>query len=186
VILAPERYLSRRAALDYDEVAYGVGGIALYRIAELDAAQIGYSVDTKGRPLVTDGPGSWSSEWIVIGNETACGDPIFLSATPPHPAFTAMHGQGEWTPQLVAPSIDTFWECLDTFRRFALHRGSPVEMQENLPNDWEIEIYLEDLLRLCSRDPSAVGFWAVQAQIGMEDERWRLRLERLLESGELG
>jgi hypothetical protein len=95
-----------------------------------------------------------------------------------------MHGEGEWTPDPVAPSIDTFWECLETFRRFALHRGSPVELQENPPEDSEIETYLADMLRLCNRDPVAIGFWAVQAQIGMDDERWRLRVERLLSSGE--
>lgn len=102
MIRAPERYLSQRAALEYDEVSYGVGGIALYRADELDSAQLGCSVDTTGRSLVGDDPGSWSSDWIVIGNETACGDPIFLSVAAPYSVFTAMHGQGEWTPDLVA------------------------------------------------------------------------------------
>ena len=97
-----------------------------------------------------------------------------------------MHGQGEWTPDLVAPSIDTFWDYLETFRRFALYRESPAAVQQNPPADSDIETYLGDLLRLCGRDLTAVGFWAVQAQIGMDDQRWRARLERLLDGGETG
>ena len=91
----PESYSLRRAALRFDDVANGVGGIKLGQVGELDAAQTGYSVDTAGRSLVGNGPGDWSSDWIVIGFETACGDPLFLSAKPPHPVFMAMHGQGD-------------------------------------------------------------------------------------------
>lgn len=81
-------------------------------------------------------------------------------------------------------SIDTFWECLKAFRRFPLHRENPAGVQQNPPDDSEIEDYLADLVRLCARDLSAVGFWAVQAQIGMDDERWRTRLEQMLGNGE--
>ncbi len=87
-------------------------------------------------------------------------------------------------PTLVAPSIERFWNLLETFRRFALHRGSPVEAEENPPDDGEIQVYVEEVLRLCDRNPDAVGFWAAQAEIGMNEDTWRLRLERLLD--ELG
>lgn len=156
--------------LEFDEVAYGVGGVELYDLGQIEAAQTGYSVDTSGRSLVGDGPGDWRSDWIVIGNEIACGDPVFVSIKPPHPVFTAVHGQGEWTPELIAPSIERFWECLEAFRRFAIHRGSPVEAEANPPGGQEIEGYLEEILRLCDANPDTVVFWAVQAEIGMNAE----------------
>jgi len=182
----PEIYSLRRVALGFDDVAYGVGGIELYQVGALEVAQTGYSVDASGRSLTGNGDGDWSPDWIVIGFETACGDPIFLSTRPPHPVFTAMHGQGDWSPGMIAPSIERFWDCLETFRRFAAGRGSPVEAETNPPDDIQIEAYLREVLRFCDGKPAACGFWAVEAQIGMNDERWGLRVEHLLATGELG
>jgi hypothetical protein len=185
VIDIPESYPLRRSSLGFDAVPYGVGGIELYQVGELEGAQTGYSVDTEGRSLTGSDPGDWSSDWIVFGFETACGDPIFLSSGQPHSVFTAMHGEGDWSPDVVAPSIEKFWDCLEIFRGFAAGRGSPGELEANPPNDTEIEAYLQALLRCCDGDPAAVAFWAAQAEIGMDDERWQLRLERLLATGEL-
>jgi hypothetical protein len=178
-------YSSRRKALGFDEIAYGVGGIELYRLDDLESSQAGYSTDRTGRSLVGDGPGDWSSAWVVIGHETACGDPIFLSIEPPHPVFMATHGKGEWTPDLIAPSLEIFWNCLETFRRFAANRGSPGEGEANPPNDEQIGAYLEELLFLSGRDARTAVSWAALAEIGMEDERWGLRLIDLLRSGNL-
>lgn len=181
----PKSYSVRRSALDFDAVAYGVGGIELYQVGELEGAQTGCSVDSERRSLTGSGPGDWSSDWIVVGLETACGDPIFLSSGPPHPVFTAMHGEGDWSPDIVASSVEKFWDYLEIFRGFAAGRGSPLELETNPPNDTEIEAYLRALLGRCDGEPAAVAFWAIQAEIGMDDERWQLRLERLLVTGEL-
>jgi hypothetical protein len=185
MIAIPESYSEALDSLEGRKVSYGVGGIKLCPPDGLDNAQVGYSIDANGRPLVTDHPGSWSPDRIVIGNEVACGDPLFLSLVAPNPVFTAMTGEGEWKPTLVAPSIETFWKCFERFKQFAINRGSPIELERNPPSDSEIEADLNDLLRLCSEHYSAVGFWATQAEIGMDDERWQDRLERLLETGQL-
>jgi hypothetical protein len=184
VIEIPQSYYSARVTLGFGSVACGVGGIELYDVSKLDDAQRGYSYDSDGRSLVGSGPGDWLSEWIVIGHETACGDPIFFSTNPPHPVFSAMHGAGTWSPRTVAPSLERFWTCLEIFKGFAVGRSNPVELQANLPGDEEIRAYLMQLLRLCDGDLAAVEFWGIQAEIGMEDEQRQERFERFLETGE--
>src|SRR5690242_21907650 len=119
MVVVPDSYLSRRSTLGFREVSYGVGGIELDDVEELAEAQLGYSVDPSGRSLVGSRPGDWQEDWIVVGHDTACGDPIFLSTKSPHPMFTAMHGQGEWLPEIIAPTVDSFWACLLVFKRFA-------------------------------------------------------------------
>jgi hypothetical protein len=184
VIEIPQSYCSGRATLGFDSVKCGVGGIELFDVSDLEARLRGYSHDGKGRSLVGDGPGDWLSEWIVIGHETACGDPIFLTKNPPHPVFTAMHGAGAWSPRTVAPSLERFWECLEIFKRFAVGRSNPVELEANLPDDEEIRAYLMQWSRLCDGDLAAVEFWGIQAEIGMEDEQRQEKFERFLVTGE--
>jgi len=167
---APELYSAKRTNLGFDEVNYGVGGIKLFELAELENGQIGYSVKADGQSLTGRGPGDWREDWLVIGYETALGDPVFLSTQPPHPVFTAFHGQGTWTPDLIAPSVERFWDCLDAFRRFAHRRGSPAELELNPPEEQEIEDYLSEVLHLCDGNVDTVVFWSVQAQIGMNAE----------------
>ena len=178
--MIPERYTTRRSTLLFDEVSYGVGGIELATVAKLPEAQQGYSVNTDGHPLADTELGSWSADWVVIGHEMACGDPIFLSLTAPHPVYTAMseekEEEGEWVPNLIAPTVDKFWDCLERFRRFAIEKS---------PGDHQIGAYLTGILRFCDGIPETVEFWAIQAEIGMEDERWRLRLEEFLDTGKL-
>ncbi len=181
----PERYSSRRATLGFDEIPYGVGGVQLYTLDKLSIAQIGYSLDEDGVKLDDTELGTWSADWFVIGNETACGDPIFLSLEEPHPVFTAMQEDDVWTPNLIAPSLDVFWQCLERFQQFAGGRGDPVALEKNPPKDAEIETFLKDMLRLCDGIPETLEFWAIQAEIGMDDERWRHRLEHFLDTGEL-
>jgi len=151
-------------SLSFREVGYGVGGIELYELGELDAAQLGYSVHPSGSSLVGNSPGDWQGEWIVVGRETACGDPIFLSTKSPHPRLTAMHGQGEWIPKIIAPTLDRFWECLQAFRSFAIGRGSPGEADANPPDDAGIQAYLEEIRRFCNGDVNAVVFWTVSGR----------------------
>jgi hypothetical protein len=76
-----------------------------------------------------------------------------------------------------------FFDCLDVFRRFAQRRSNPAERDANPPRDEEIQGYLDQILHLCKRDPDVVGFWAVEAEIGMNDEAWGLRVKQLLEGG---
>lgn len=152
MLAVPEIHASGRANLGFGEVSYGVGGVALYELSELQEAQIGYSVDDSGSSLAGKGAGNWDHRWLVIGRETALGDPIFLSANPPHAVFTAVHGQGYWSETLVAPSIEQFWACLRVFREFAMDRGSLVEAEAHPPNDLEVRAYLEQLEHICNSE----------------------------------
>jgi hypothetical protein len=167
VLNVPERYLQEREVLGFDRVDYGVGGIIPIRPTDLADGQIGYSVTPEGATLVSDSDGEWRHDWFVIGNETACGNPIFLSIKLPYPVFTAMNGQSSWNPKLVAPSLDSFWKCLQIFAEFADGRNNPVELRANLPTDTETSGYLGDIHRLCSGNEDAIDFWVVQAEIGM-------------------
>src|SRR5215831_739456 len=134
---APDWYSTWRASLDFDGVDYGVGGVELFQPEDVPSAQLGYAVATDGKSLVGTGPGDWRSDWIVIGRETTCGDPIFVSQTKPHQVFTAMQGEGSWEPRVVAPDLEMFRDCLEIFRRFAHARGSPVELERNPPSEQE-------------------------------------------------
>jgi len=156
----PDSYKSKRAVLGFDEISFGVVGIELLQLSEVEGVQAGYAEDAAG----------WEPEWIVIGNETACGDPLFLSDRPPHAVFTAMTGEEEWIAKMIAPSLQTFWDCLEVFRRFTQNRGNPVELAGNVKSEEEIEKYLAEISRLCRGSEEALEFWMVQAEIGMDEE----------------
>jgi hypothetical protein len=167
VFKIPQRYLKERTVLGFDRIDYGVGGIVLLSPADLPDGQIGYSVTPEGTMLAGDSEGDWRFDWLVIGNEAACGDPIFMSINPPYPVFTAIHGQGSWNARLVASSLDIFWKCLMVFADFATDRSNPVQLQRNPPGDTQITAYLKDLQLLCDGNEEAIEFWSVQAEIGM-------------------
>lgn len=60
------------------------------------------------------GKSSWNSNWVVVGN--IHGDPVIfdLSSAPCRVLF-ARHGQGRWTPRILAKSIATFESILDVW-----------------------------------------------------------------------
>lgn len=171
-IIVPDLYATGRTAIGFDEVSCGYAGIELFRLDDLQEAQLGYSVDPDGNSLISDEEGGWRSTWLVIAYETGLGDPIFVSTEPPFAAFTAMHGEGSWDPTLIAPSLDAFWQCLRLYRSVANGREHPVALEANPLADQEIQAYLRDIRRLCDEDSKAVEFWALMvAEINLEDER---------------
>ena len=102
-----------RLGIDFDEVSFGYGGIALFPLESLKEMQIGYSVDPKGESLVGNQPGDWHESWLVIGNDTSEGNPIFIDLDSfPSQVMTAVHGQGVWIAE-ATPGVDTYyWELL--------------------------------------------------------------------------
>src|SRR5262249_16007758 len=66
------------------EVSFRCGGIKLLNLAELEDGQIGYSVTPDGKSLCSGEAGAWDPNWLVIGHETACGDPISSTLAPLH------------------------------------------------------------------------------------------------------
>jgi hypothetical protein len=162
---ASDWYSAWRASLDFDRIDYGAGGIELLQSQDVPKNQVGYAVDSDGHSLVGTGQGDWRSEWVVIGHETACGDPILASQKNPHSVFHAAHGEGAWEPILVAPSLEIFRRCLEVFRRFANGRSCPVDLEANPASVEEQSQFLAEIRQLTAEDPGAWGFWAVQAEI---------------------
>ncbi len=74
----PERYAIVLAELSSLEVSYDVGGVELFPISSLEDKQVGYSRTPDGKSLVGQDSGAWKANWMVIGQETCCGDPIFI------------------------------------------------------------------------------------------------------------
>jgi len=126
----PDRYNKVRETLSSTEVSYGCGGIKLFSGAEVEDGQIGYSVSPDGSSLCSDEAGAWQANWVVIGYETACGDPLFTDIDAAAlPVFTAIHGQGAWEPVQIAASIEAFAKCIEEFSRISVGRGNPSRMR---------------------------------------------------------
>ena len=90
----PFRYEAVVSELSSLDVSFDVGGLRLFPISALEDAQVGYSKTADGRSLVTRESGSWRANWMVIGQETCCGDPIFVDTEDArNPVFSAMHGK---------------------------------------------------------------------------------------------
>ncbi len=94
--------------------------------------QVGYSVSPEGQSLIGDKQGDWLENWIVIGHEEQCGDPIFIDKSAPNfPVYTAMHGEGSWDPEQIAASLDGFRKALSAITRIARGRENPVGLENN-------------------------------------------------------
>ena len=80
-----------------------------------------------------------------------------------------MHGEGFWDPDLIAPSLESFRNCLEVFRRFAHGRSCPAEVEANPPSKQEKSQFLRDIKRLTDDDSEAWGFWAVRIDLDPEE-----------------
>jgi hypothetical protein len=130
--VTPEEYIERLAERETREVSFGVGGIELFDRAGLDDEQEGY---------VGEG---WADSWLVIGRDTAVGDPLFVDLDDPQtPVYTAMHGEGEWDPDRIAASFDGFLAAFDALAAIAEGRDSPVALDANPLSDDERARFLQ-------------------------------------------
>ena len=87
-------------------VQVGESTFELIAAAQLGDAQVGFAVDPGGDSLTGDRPGDWRPEWIVVGTDADLGDPLFVDLRSTElPVLTAMHGEGDWDPEEVAPSL---------------------------------------------------------------------------------
>lgn len=112
------------------EISLGYSGITLYASDDLHEAQLGYSRLPDGTSLTGQDPGDWREEWVVIGNEQTCGDPIFVDTSGKLlPVFTAMHGVGSWDPRMVAESYEGFLRIIERFSKVAIGREHPVALE---------------------------------------------------------
>ena len=157
----PDHYNDIRAVLRVDQVSYGCGGIKLFNNAEIEQAQVGYSVTPGGKSLCSPDRGSWRENWTVIGYETACGDPLFIDTNDAAlPVLTAVHGQGAWEAEPVAISIDAFAHSLAEFARLSKHRSNPLERDQNPISSEERDRFLRQVAAL-NREQFEPDFWAI-------------------------
>ena len=134
----PPRYVDVLAALPSHEVSFGAGGLKLFEPDELPAAQVGYSIDPEGRPLL-----GWKHGWLVIGIDTGMGDPLILdTADSGLPVYSSWHGEGVWEPHLVATSMESFAACFLELAAISQGRSNPVEVNKNPLSDSEKATYL--------------------------------------------
>lgn len=149
--------LTRRLAY-VKSVSFGYTGIHIYQSEELKDVQVGYSISLNGDSLIDGVPGSWQKNWIVVGCEELCGDPIFADVSSEDcPVYTAMHGEGSWTPNLIADSIEGFAKALESVATIASNRATPVELEKNPLSIPELNEVLDKIQR---NNPTAdINFW---------------------------
>ena len=151
-ISIPDRFRQLRAGAPLDSVSIGYASIDLAPIGEIEALQQGYSIIPAGQ--TTD----WHDEWLVIGTEGLCGDPIFIDTSDvSFPVYTAAHGMGEWSPQLIASSFQHFIQILQRLQELARGRATPVQMEGHPLSPNERQSFI-DSIRHDSSDVD-ITFW---------------------------
>jgi len=150
-VTIPVRYRKLRAAAPFDSVSLGYHEIHLAFVGQLEEAQRGYS-------SVPGDETMWDPDWVVIGSDDMCGDPIFIdTADEEFPVYTAEHGAGEWRPRLIAFSFQHLLDILEQFRSFRGGCSTPVELKRRPITSAERE-HLLSFIR--QRNPDIeISFW---------------------------
>jgi hypothetical protein len=155
----PEGYATALAKLPTLEVSFDVGGLELFPVLSLENAQAGYSRTPEGTSVVVQDSGAWKANWMVIGRETCCGDPIFVDVEDVSvPVFIAPHGEGSWNPQQIAISIEAFAACFQEFALIAKSRANPVAIKEHPVEDSERAAFLSRIEQL-NQGSTGQEFW---------------------------
>jgi hypothetical protein len=136
--------------LPVSAVSIGYSGIVLLNSADLPANQVGYRTHGQtGASLVGSKPSDWRDAWFVIGSDSMCGDPFIVdTAQQALPVMTAMHGQGEWNPEIIATSLVGFAEAVALLARLAKGRESPVALQSNPVSQAERRAFLDQVRKV--------------------------------------
>jgi hypothetical protein len=113
-------------------VSLGYTTIYVCRPNELEQHQVGYSLDPDSKSLTGENEGDWLKSWLVIGHEDLTGDPFFIETCRPHyPVYTAVHGEGQWDPVMVADSLQGFRQALSAVAKIAAGRQYPLALEAN-------------------------------------------------------
>lgn len=108
-------------------ISFGFGGIDLLANDDINEAQVGYSSLEDGEDLCGTEDGDWKTEWLVIGNDSLQGDPIFIdSVVEGFPVYAVPHGEGEWNPELISQSYSGFINIILELKKLAVGREHPV------------------------------------------------------------
>jgi len=140
------------------EVSVGHMTLRLFEPHELDSNQTGYSRDVAGRNLTGTAEGEWRSEWLVVGQEDMCGDPVFIDISNDDlPVFTAVDGEGIWEPTLLATSLNGFVAGLRLVSQLGANRSNPVELEGNPLSEPEMKALVDGLQ--CLGEGAELGCW---------------------------
>ena len=154
-----ELFIKARQATTIQKVSCGYLTVTLFSPEELDDAQIGYRASETGEDLTGINEGDWNPNWLVIGHEDRCGDPIFVDVSRSTlPVFTAAHGQDRWDPELLAFSFSGFVLALNEVDRVCVNRRNPVELKRNPLSPGERETLLRQIAAMT--ETSNHEFWA--------------------------
>ncbi len=145
----PESVLNAVTKLESFE--YDISGITFAKPNELNDAQRGYQDLPPGL--------------FVIGHESGLGDPIGLDTRDPRlPAWTAMHGEGEWNPVQIADSLNGLIDAVAIMKRLSAGRECPVAVESSPLPRAECDAGLAAITN--ANPESNIEFWAVM--LGVE------------------
>ena len=158
-----------RLSIDFDEISYGSGGIALFPLERLKEMQVGYSVNSKGESLVGNRAGDWHESWLVIGHDTLEGNPIFIDLDSfPSQVMAAVHGQGAWNPECISTTLEGFSTALQEIKIVSTGRANPVELEKNPLPKRARNLALK---RIAKANPGAdIYYWELLLEEGDDDE----------------
>ena len=153
-----EEYIEVRKAIPLEKVSCGYRTVTLFSAAALAEGQVGYSVGEAGEDLTGENDGDWRANWLVIGDEDICGDPILVDLSETDlPVFTAAHGQGRWDPEMLASSLAGFVKALAEIDRVSQNRRNPVLLEAHPLSKVERERVLKQIAKVIGK--ANLEFW---------------------------
>jgi hypothetical protein len=106
-----EELESNDVEIEVDDPEVETISIQLFSREEFEEGQLGYRIDEDGNSLTGENEGDWEENWFVIGYDELVGDPIFIDINnKKYPVMTAMHGEGDWEPEVMFWSFNEFLE----------------------------------------------------------------------------
>jgi hypothetical protein len=152
-------------------ITIGYNGIDLCGEDRIEENQVGYSISSSGVTFVGANNGDWKNEWVVIGRETCCGDPIFIDTSiPEFPVYTAVHGEGCWSPALISSSYRGLLKITEQLAVLAKGREYPKLLESKPMTQNEYDEFLRQVTNQGELENSL--FWAqmisdVEAEVGI-------------------
>jgi hypothetical protein len=124
-------------SLKSDYLSLGYNELNFATSETLSEFQLGYSIDPKGKSLIGEKDGDWNKDWIVISRDDL-GEPHFTDLKTGK-IFTAMHGQGDWEPDLISISLEKYIETINILFELSKKRDNPDDLENNPITQNEIE-----------------------------------------------
>jgi len=151
--------LTKLKAFEHKDVFFGPQGFKVVcKTAELNKAQIGFSINKNGKSLIDNTQCSWQSSWLVIAQDTELGDPYFVDMADENLAvYTALaEEENKWQATLVASSLNGFAQCLSLIHQRS-QQSSPLYVpDENCIFDLEaLETFGKTLVEVAQTN----DFW---------------------------